>query len=104
MRTQKQDLLDHYATREPKEFYQFDGFNYITGVMGYRDDYEDDDGDELYCGGTYELMHGATVRILITAGTSKEDAVRLLKKLTAWVAKDGLEIVTALHPAPVIGK
>ena len=96
----KQELLDHYATREPREFYQFDGFNYTTGVLGYcdegKDGTEDHDVDELFCGRTHELMHGATVRILIVAGTSKEDAMRLLKKLTAWIEKEGFE---SLPPA-----
>ena len=52
------------------------------------------DGGGLFCGRTYELMYGATVRILIPAGTCKEDAVRLLKKLTAWIERSSLETVT----------
>ncbi len=103
METQKQELLAHYAAREPKEFYQFDGFNYPTGMMGYRGDHEDADGDELYCGRTYELMHGATVRILITPNTSKEDAVRLLKKLTAWIEK-GDPMAITIPPILVASK
>lgn len=84
----KKELLNHYATREPKEFYQFDGFDEPTGVV---DDAPDDDGDELWCRRTYELMCSATVRILIPVGTSKKDAVRILRKLTAWVEMDGLK-------------
>lgn len=82
----KGNLLEHYASRTPQSFVQFDG-NYV-GV-----DFEDcimradGDGDCLTAGVTYELMHGASVRLLIHPDTTRKEALRLLKKLRGWIKK-----------------
>jgi len=84
----KQDLLEHYATKEPHAFYQYDGF------ANERDSGSpveaDTDGDALCGGTTHELMNGATVRVLVAPGTSEKDALRLLKKIRRWIRRDGL--------------
>jgi hypothetical protein len=45
----------------------------------------DEDGDCIFFSRTYELMSGTNVRILIPAETTKEQAIRLLKKLSETV-------------------
>jgi len=84
--TLKQDLLKHYETMEPQGFYQYDGF-----VHSGSDDVmpPDADDDALSKVITHELMCGSTVRVLVTAGTTEEDALRLLKKIRVWIKKDG---------------
>jgi len=76
---QKADLLAHYAQREPKAFYQIDGFAH-----------GDDAGDEIWTTLTYELMTGIpSVRILVTAGTSEADVLRILRKMRKLVKSRG---------------
>ncbi len=89
--THKQELLDHYATRDPQAFYQFDGFH-TEGSS--RDDVvqEDSDGDGVTAGVTYELMTGVyAVRVLVTAGTPEADALRLLKKIRRTIKQNGFD-------------
>ena len=77
-RAEKQRLLEHYASKEPKYFIQFDVFS------GVRPD-GDGDGDEVFCHTEAELMQGADVRILIPEGTSRALVCRLLHKLLPFV-------------------
>lgn len=89
--THKQELLAHYATRDPQGFYQLDGFHddnpSRTDVITH-----DADGDAVIAGVTYELMTGVyAVRVLVTAGTSEADALRLLKKARRAIKKGGLD-------------
>ena len=80
------EKLAHYALREPKRFLQLDG-HYVPG--GFDDVIPvDEDGDAVTAQGTVELMHGATVRILIPHGTSPSVAARQLKKLTKWLKRN----------------
>ncbi len=76
------EKLAHYAKREPKHFLQLDGFYLPHG----GDDLmrPDDDGDAICAQGTVELMHGATVRILIPGDADPKVAARQLKKLAKW--------------------
>lgn len=75
----KQRLLKHYAEREPKTFYQLDGFTKVEEDYVFS---PDDDGDSVLTSVTEELMTGNSVlRVLITEGATKEEAVRLLKKI-----------------------
>lgn len=84
---QKMLLLNHYAQREPTHFAQIDGF--YVGIECDDDDMRpDDDGDCIMGGATYELMRGAEVRVLVKYGTSATQAIRLLKKITAWLEQD----------------
>ena len=39
---------------------------------------------------TCELMHGASVRVLIPRETLKEDAIELLRKITHCIEKNGI--------------
>ena len=82
----KGNLLEHYATRTPQSFVQFDGHvvgvDCADGVMR-----PDGDGDCLTAGVTYELMRGASVRVLIHPNTTRNEALRLLKKLRGWIKK-----------------
>jgi hypothetical protein len=78
----KAELLEHYATREPKAFHQFDGF-----LEQWGDSVScDEDGHGLYGPSlSWELMRGSGdrggVRVLIPVGTSSADAVKLLRKI-----------------------
>ena len=77
------EKLAHYASREPKHFLQLDGHHV---PLGYDDLMRvDEDGDAVTAQGTVELMHGATVRILIPYGTDPRLAVRQLRKLAKWL-------------------
>lgn len=61
-----QDLLNHYAEREPRDFVQYDAWYEPEGG-----DYvmvPDAEGDILMLGLTTELMQGAHVRVLVNAG------------------------------------
>lgn len=85
MGERKKQKLEHYAERDLKEFYQFDGW--LGGCDLIK---TDKDGDSLWCTLTEELMSGGpSVRILITKGTIPQDAVRLLEKLVAWIKEYG---------------
>ena len=59
----KADCMDHYSTREAKLFKQYDGFldcDQLDDLMK-----GDEDRDCLMGNsGTWELMHGASVRVL----------------------------------------
>ena len=78
--------LAHYASREPKHFLQLDG-NYLP--RGGDDMMRPDcDGDAFIADGTVELMHGATVRVLIPHDGNVLVAVRQLKKLAKWLKRD----------------
>lgn len=96
----KQRLLRHYAERDPQSFYQLDAFTQVV-----HDDVfvPDDEGDCVSCSVTQELMSGAyALRVLITAGTSKDEAVRLLSKATDAIRGDVMERldIGAQFPAP----
>ena len=97
MNDAKRAKLKHYAERDLVDFYQFDGFDELSGLVE-----PDKDGDELWSSSTKELMSGAwAVRILITKGTSKETALRLLRKLVNWIETGGIEEL-ANPPDPII--
>lgn len=84
----KQELLDHYSDKEPHLFWQWDGFNEQWGdnVTGH-----DEDGHQVFGSETYELMSGfPAVRVLVEPGTSKEDALALLSKITGRVKESGI--------------
>ncbi|GFP24783.1 hypothetical protein HKBW3S43_01045 [Candidatus Hakubella thermalkaliphila] len=85
----KKELLEHYATREPQAFFQFDGFADVEEDCVMK---PDKDGDCLFSRVTHELMTGTyRVRVLITPGTSKEKALALLQKISGWIKRGGLE-------------
>jgi hypothetical protein len=77
-------LLGHYERRKPKAFRQFDGWLNGDEVMG-----RDADGHAINAGMTWELMHGADVRILIPLNTPSADAVILLRKIIDWIERRG---------------
>ena len=85
----KRELLEHYAAKEPKAFYQYDGWLNADSVTG-----RDAEGDGATSDVTYELMHGADVRVLIPAETNARDAARLLKKIRQWIRRDGFATAT----------
>ena len=71
----KRSKMQHYSTRELKEFVQIDGFLKGDEVMGM-----DADGHSV-CGGiTSELMHGSDVRILIPREHNRAQVIGLLRK------------------------
>jgi hypothetical protein len=85
----KVELLRHYLDREPRLFRQFDGFNPPTWPVGPGS--EDADDDEFWCASTWELMNGATVRVLIPQGVDSETALRLLRKIADSIEREPWE-------------
>jgi hypothetical protein len=81
----KDDLLRHYADRNPKAFRQFDGWLDADEIMG-RDP---ETSRALNASTTLELMRGADVRVLIPLSTTRAEAVTLLREIAAWIARDG---------------
>ena len=77
--------LAHYASREPKSFLQLDA---LIDLKPDSFTHPDKDGDVLMGGGTIELMHGASVRVLIPHDAKPKEAVRQLKKIAKWLNKD----------------
>jgi len=92
----RDQLLEKYATREPKAFSQFDGFDWTPDddddsiFGGIKDSFADDDGHGIFGTTTHELMHGADVRVLVNPAASKETVLALLSKITSWIEGDGL--------------
>jgi hypothetical protein len=91
-------LVEKYAGRGPKVFIQVDAHTRRVGSVGdWSDSYGgsdivsdpyDDDGDALNSSVTVECMGGANgVRLLFQPDITKEEAVRLLKKVTAHIEK-----------------
>ena len=82
----KAELLEKYAGKDANTFIQFDGFtDDVVNMMEGKDA----DGDDLWLSTTSGLMTGApSVRVLVSVGTSRKVALRLLKKIRAWL-KDG---------------
>lgn len=90
--TEKQEKLRHYAGKDLMEFAQLDGF---ANALGDSVFHPDKDGDALFGGCTKECMSGVwQVRILITKGTDKITALRLIKKLERWLKREKSEDIT----------
>jgi len=87
---QKQILLRKYSQKPVSHFAQLDGFD--VGIDGGDDVMRPDkEGDWLSGGNTSELMSGGpNVRILISEGTSKQVALRLIQKLVGWLEVDNV--------------
>lgn len=89
MRETKEGLLKHYATKEPKQFYQVDGFYMPEGEDSFM--HPDTDGDCIMSGERTELMTATwDVRVLIPESTSKETAIRMLEKIKEWIERTGV--------------
>lgn len=87
----QEDLLKHYANRDPRRFIQFDCFCNVE--PGDPIIVPDNDGDSEFILETYELMSGEpTVRILILPGTTKKDAIRVLRKTAARIVSEEIEL------------
>jgi hypothetical protein len=86
MEIAKMRKIAHYLTRDLTEFRQFDGFCDVQEDSFMS---RDVDGDDCWSSRTEELMTGIyNVRILITKGTTAKDAIRLINKLNAWLARE----------------
>jgi hypothetical protein len=92
----KRYLLTHYAHKPVTAFRQLDG-SFFGEPLGDDIVQPDEDGDYCTTGNTFELMHGADVRILIRHGTSYKDALRLLNKLYVWLSR-GYQFVDFFGP------
>jgi hypothetical protein len=85
----KDELLAHYAKREPKQFVQYDGWADCEGDAVL--DSGDGSGYGMATGITHELMRGSNVvRVLIPPDTAPADAVTLLRRIADWIECDGL--------------
>jgi hypothetical protein len=81
-RPTKDDLLEHYARKQPKQFTQIDGF------IGDHVSAPDLDGHSLMSSPTFELMTGNyAVRVLITEGAKKQDVLALIEKIQRWISR-----------------
>jgi len=60
----------------------------------------DVDGDAFSAHGTVELMHGASVRVLIPRGTDARVASRQLKKLAEWFERKPDELLKLAWQIP----
>jgi hypothetical protein len=83
-KTIKDHFLDHYRQREPSAFIQFDAFDDLPANELVH---PDEEGHSLFCGPTYELMRGATLRILIKPGTSEKTITNLLDKIRFQISE-----------------
>jgi hypothetical protein len=78
----KHELLAKYLDRGVTEFVQFDCF------LNSTDDYvcaPDKDGDALTMQTTFELMHGAEIRLFIKPNVNKADALRGIFKISDFI-------------------
>ncbi len=93
----KTELLEHYATREPKPFVQIDGWLGGDDVIK-----SDDDGRGMSLGFTTELMEGADVRLLIKPDSDPTEIVALLHNAIKSIESMPDSIATShwLHPKP----
>ena len=91
-RFSKEGILAHYSTRTPQKFLQFDGFMLIADKLDDDLMRPDADGDTVYGQiETWELMTGLPrVRVLIKPGTHRTDVLRLLRKISDWIERDGI--------------
>ena len=80
----KQEILEHYAEREPKSFVQFDGW-YGDKWKGDPIVATDDDGRSMVRGCTTELMYGADVRLLVAPDSDPKEIVALLRQTVEWI-------------------
>jgi len=86
MRKTTDELLKHYAAgREPKKFFQIDGWYSLKGDGVVT---TDENGHAMTGSVTFELMHGADVRILIDPSTPPSEAAALLRKAANWLDRD----------------
>jgi len=93
----KTALLKHYSQPDMSacHYVQYDGWLYSPD-----DDLmpADEDGDVLFALRAMELRSSGTpVRIQILQGTSPQDAVRLLRKMLAFVEKSYESLATDLN-------
>ena len=77
-RPTKRQLLDHYESRQPNQFFQIDAFDDLEETEEVK---PDPDGHTIYSCETYELMAGSTVRVLVRPGTPKDTVLKLLEKI-----------------------
>jgi len=83
----KGELLEHYASRDPRPYVQFDGVAW--GEVGHDITNCDAERDSGRCAGTWELMDICSdVRVLIQPSTKRKVAIRLLKKTIQWLKND----------------
>ncbi len=92
----KDILLDHYASKTPTLFLQYDGIA-RPRVRRSESGQLDEDNELVNAKPTYELMSGADVRVLIREGIDKRTAIRLLVKIMAWMEHEGFDWILT-HP------
>jgi hypothetical protein len=81
------ERLAHYAQRETRRFWQYDCFANAEEDSIVK---PDEDGDAFFLTNPTELMHGATVRVLIGQSARYHDVVRGLLKILVYITKDGV--------------
>jgi len=96
----KSQLLEKYSRYEPLSFVQYLGFTDLRSSgdpATFKNAGGDEEGHLLFVEGTCELMsigpvigNAPSVRVLVKEGTTKEEALALLAKITTWIEKDGI--------------
>jgi hypothetical protein len=87
----KGELLAKYAKRPVTKFIQYDGFLGEPGSGGMPIGTFDEDGDWLSGGRTEELMSGGpAVRVLVLPDAKAEDVIRILRKVSEWIQREGV--------------
>ena len=87
----KRELLNHYLTKEPRTFFQYDAWDVGIGgphPCGHPSG-ADEDGHSFSCQVTSELMEGSWVRVLVWPDAGPETAVTLLRKIADWIEDEG---------------
>jgi hypothetical protein len=86
----KEELLRHYAEKEPHRFIQYDGFYDVSPEEVLP---SDEFGLAVILGETYELMSGAYgVRVLVEPDTPRETVLALLSRISAVIKKEGVRV------------
>jgi hypothetical protein len=91
----KDELLAHYATKEPKRFIQFDGFDWPGDQLA-----DPKTGLAVLRGETWELMCGADVRVLIDPGADHVRVCQMLRNVLDDIAHTGVELKEPDWPLP----
>jgi hypothetical protein len=99
-RKTKDEILQHYATKEPKRFVEYDAFDWpdSSDFFGHYiwptvSDPGPEAGPCLASRVTWELMRGAQVRVLIDPEADRDTICRLLRRVLIDIEDGGMEML-----------
>ncbi|GEM_PF-2828770 len=79
---------DNFDCESLIDFLQFDAFIKAFSDPCFDDPYSDEDGDSLYRLVTKDLLFNSDIRISIRSKVNREDALRVMRKIVAWIERD----------------